>query len=419
MDSNALANPIGKTLVTLYHQLGKAHSFDSSWIEQWAPATHKALQNPLPRDHIQVYFLTPFFRVIPGAFQGFIRPLSDSTDTNNDDQMEVLVGCLKVGQDLAILDIETAVSSEVLDRLLRHPSPSLRVGGLSLLVSSPKGSKPVSTAIFTMVKTYMSSLVIESEAGFRHKVFGFLRQFVFRVRGYAYATSREAKKLGPRAESLAEQKYIADLDHKLAECYDFCGWFLDYLSDLIRPGCPYYCVFTGTQLLELLVQSGLDESVDPKFYEKGHIPFPFSIRIFTPAIVRLLVDNINNNYEDIRLLSTKILSMAALPLPHLKDLKSLEEKSLPLISGMRAREGDGGAHIAQLLFHLYNDKLSYLSRMIDKLETEVEAAEKDFASAVMEHNIHGFYLSLRLIFEVSKWALFYARLNDWILTLDY
>ena len=407
--SNALANPLGKTFFAIYHTMYKTVNDLARWTDLWAVSVRKALAcgDELIRDHVLTYILPQMFKFYPQSFSLFIEPLSSKHAFEDEDIMSVLIGCLKVGQSLAI-DIESLINADIMSSLLRHSSMSLRVGGLSLITSSPQRSKPVQTSAFGTIKENMDGLLAESDSGYRNQVFGLIRQFIARIRGYAYAEARSATNLEQRllVNENGKEKLLVQLrihQFRVEEVNEFCRWFLTYVQEQIQPGCPYHNLYSGTFLIHMLVRAGLDNRVDSRYHEKQHTDFPFSIDVFNPTMTRLLIDNMTNNYEDIRQLTAAILNMAPSPFPglELSDVNELAQRAKHLMAGMRGREGDGGARIIQLAFQLYDDsgRETFLSSIIDILEADILMAEINLIKAVHEHSVHGYYRSLRLIFE--------------------
>lgn len=395
MSSNALANPAGRCLFAVYHNISR----DGNWVSLWAPKCREVLLSHEPStQHILTYFLPLMFRLHPASLNEFISPLKRAKPAD-EQSLSVLVRCLKVGQDLSTLKLEETIEPELARSLLRHGSSILRIDALSLLVTSRQGAKPVPSYVFTVLQEAMDHLFVEPNSGYRNQVVGLLRSFIFRIRGYSYALRRDADKVKLKLGPEAANEYHTEL----SKIKDFCAFFLHYLKLQLRPGSPYHCMSTATLLVKLLVQSGLDNSVESRYYEKQYIPFAFSIKIFDPAMVRLLVDNVTNNYEDIRVLSAKIMMMAPFPIAHLESVESLEKLeriTTNLISGVRGREGDGAARLAELLFRLHrNSGLDFLLSLISSLETNLDIAKRDLIKAVHEHSLHGYFSSLRLIVE--------------------
>lgn len=457
MGSNALANPIGKALYALYSSIltemagnVKASKISpevaSTWTNLWAPAARSALMSERTKEHVLTYFLPQIFKRLPASLKLFVEPFMDVHSDTPEEEISVLVGCLKVGQEFDILDLSNAennvISPEFLESLFHHSSPSLRISALSLAVTSPQGSKPVAPYVLDIIKRTIDNFFVESDPGFRNQFYGFMRQLVFRVRGSSYAMARESRKLKERGDS----KKAEVLDEKINTIKNFCEWFVGYLEDCVRPGSPYQYLFTGILMITLLAQSGLDERVSSKYHEKQHIPFPFHVSIYNHKMVRLLVDNISNNYEDIRSGAAKILKMAPLPVPQIasyEDIELISSKVYQTISGMRGREGDAGARGAELVFHLYNalpaenganinKSMEFLEQLITNLEQHVEYAKNDLSVAVRQHPIHGYYSALRFIIESidfkqfiindaerQRWGEYVKRLIDSIFEIWY
>lgn len=450
MGSNALANPIGKTLFALYSSLlvemaGNIQSskipteISTKWTNLWAPATRLALINPKTREHVQTYFLPQMFKKVPSSLRVFLEPFMNIQSDTPENEISVLVGCLKIGQESNILDLSQkdnkVISPEFLESLFYHKSPSLRISALSLAVTSPQGSKPIAPYVLDIIKRSIDNFFVESDPGFRNQFYGFMRQLIFRIRGSSYAMVRESRKLKLRNDI----KRSSQLDDQVDAMKSFCIWFVDYLENCIRPGSPYQYLFTGILLITLLVQSGLDERVSSKFYEKQHIPFPFHVSLYNHRLVRMLIDNIANNYEDIRSGASKILKMAPLPVPYVESytgIEAISSKVYKTISGMRGREGDAGARGAEVVFQLYNalpsengeniaKTMEFFEELLENLEQQVLYAKEDLAVAVRKHPIHGYYSALRFIIEnldfknfiineseVNRWQGYVKRLTD-------
>lgn len=448
MGSNALANPIGKTLFAIYNSIltekskGEKPSKISDdiieeWTQLWSPATRSALLNPKTREHVQTYFLPQMFKRSPRSLKVFVQPFININFDTSIDEISVLIGCLKLGQETNILDIsnQNVIPEDLLRSLFYHRSSALRISALSLVVTSHQVSKPVPVYVLDIIKSSIDNFFVESDPGFRNQFYGFMRQMVFRIRGSSYAMARDSRKLKEKGDIAKAET----LDQAIEVNQKFFAWFVDYLEACIRPGSPYQFLFTGILFITLLVQSGLDERVSSQYYEKQHIPFPFHVSIYNKKIVRLLIDNIANNYEDIRSGSAKILKMAPLPVPLVSSYDEIEDISIQVfntIGGMRGREGDAGAKGAELVFHLYgalpsttgspqSKSLEFLETLITMLEKYVEYAKSDLSLAVREHPIHGYYAALRFIIEnikfsnfiqtdkdVTRWKSYIKRLTD-------
>ncbi|KAK7206174.1 putative death-receptor fusion protein-domain-containing protein [Myxozyma melibiosi] len=444
--SNALANPIGKMInailtTILKEKLGaatksagrsltanEAQQVENDWLSLWSEDVIEAIRNDDLRPHIQTYLLPNLFKASPFGFKIFIQKLqSGKFSLRSEKDITLLIGCLKIGQDLSILDSTEnssaggppIVSSDFLRTLLHHSSDDLRIGGLSLAVSSPQASKPISSTILKVLFESMDDLVLESDPEFRNRVYGFLRQMVTRLRDSSYAMKRERVKLAKKPKT--EQR-IAELDANIEFNKKFLERYLAYLQQLLRPGSSYQRMHMSLKLLQTLIRSGLDNRVESKWHEKNHIDFTFHVPVYSAITIRLLLDNFVNNYEDIRETSSTLLKMAPLSalFEGIDDIEIVREivdgyadKGIYMISGLRGREGDGGARILDFCFYLYKEigdhssadlEIQFLESLVSKLEEAVKQGKDNLSLAVKDFPLHGYFTSLKLIFEQIGFA---------------
>ncbi|ODQ65359.1 hypothetical protein NADFUDRAFT_51954 [Nadsonia fulvescens var. elongata DSM 6958] len=423
---NALANPIGKTLSSIYTSIRKSMKesgeykteieLDQSWVKVWSNLVYDALTKAQLRRHTQTYLLPQLFKLSSNAFKIFIKPLIAVSNSTSEDDIESLIGCLKIGQNLSILDIsddDSVISEDFLKALLHHSSTSLRTGGLSLVVASPQGLRPIPSYAFEALKGCMDDLFAESDAEFRNQVYGFMRQFTARVRDCAYGMNRDFKKLTKSGMSEEAAKILP----KIEEIKCFMQWLVNYLEKQLFPGSNYQNMHNSLRILPMLIRSGLDSRVHKEYHEKQHLDYPFDIKVYSDTLIRLLVDNITNNFEDVRQSSVAVLKMCPVPVSHLRtleDVDSLAAKGLDMISGMRGREGDGGARVIEFAFDLYRKfsvgrEIQFLDNIMDLVEKCVKLGQDDLAVAVREHSIHGYFNTLRLIFETIDFSTYVSK----------
>ncbi|KAK9246382.1 putative death-receptor fusion protein-domain-containing protein [Lipomyces tetrasporus] len=450
--SNALANPVSKMITAILvtirkfdvEALGKKPDSDAleavemKWLKIWSSDVIDALRNDNLRSHVQIYLLPNIFRVSAVGYRLFTGELQ-KLPLYTEGDIAVLIGCLKVGQDLAILDDEksnTAVlSPDFLRGLLHHTSEDLRIGGLSLAVSSPQTAKPISPGILDILTEAFDDLILESDPEFRNRVYGLMRQMTIRIRDSCYALTRERKK----CIKTGNLSRVKDIDANIAANTNFMNDYLDYLRELLRPGSSYQRIHMGLKLITVLIRAGLDGRVDAKWHDKNHIDFPFDIPIFTTKTVRVLLDNLTNNYEDVRETATNLLKMA--PVDALFEdgvekklvVNSYVEKGLRMIKGLRGREGDGGARIVDLCYYLYGRlgngvyDVEFLNTFIEILESAIQEAKSILSSAVKDYPLHGYFTGLRFIFEQIDYyaecskgkAMYWNKLHERLVRLSY
>lgn len=376
------ANPVGKALASLlqYHK----ESNREEWVSNWSSYVYKALKSS-SRTNVLIYFLPLILRgQPPEVFAKFYRGIPNPS-------LEDATGCLKIAHEMD-LDV-TQYLDNSLTECLHHASRSLRYEVLSLLVISKQTSRPIPKETYEIIQQNADALLCEADPKFRNQIYGLLRQFVFRIRGSTYALARDFKGEGAPAEVI--------------EAQNFFHWFLQYISELLLPGTPYRCLVTAFQYFELFTVCGLDKRVDSRHFDPSPVPFAFSVDIFTPNVVRDLINNIPNVYQDIRHAAAKLISMAPRPVPYLESNAQVDKIAATaesLIAGIRGRQGDGGARVAQLVYRSYDEieRQWYLSRLIEATRQKTAMAVTDLNSAVQDHGIHGYFQSLALIAETEE-----------------
>ncbi|KAK9456331.1 putative death-receptor fusion protein-domain-containing protein [Dipodascopsis uninucleata] len=403
--SNALANPICKMITMILSTTRSHYESDVAWLESWRNDVATALADSRLRRHLEIYLLPNIFKLSKTAYQEFISNMQNSNDLD----VSVLIGCLKVGQDLAY-DSDIPLPSDFLSELLHSGSQERRIGGLSLAVSCPQASRPIHSEILDVVLEALDDLILDSDPEFRNKVYGFMRQAVARIRDSSYAKARELRKL--KQKNIQHERTV-ELEKFLNKNKFFLDSYFSYIKDLLRPGSSYQRMHMSLRLLMSLVKSGLDDRVSNTWYEKNSLEFPFHLDLFDKETVNLLFDNLLNKYEDIRKTAGDILKMA----PEAAFFGSSEENSIiefidykaqegfELVRGIRFREGDGGARVLDVCYYLTRRFVSrdaansFLDRLVDILDNAVKIAEDNLISAVAKHPVHGYFTALRLVFE--------------------
>ncbi len=393
---------------------------------------------------------------------------SDHESSATEDDLSLLIGCLKIGQDLSIMEEpfhsdDKIISIDLINNLLHCKLNNLRIGAYSIIIKTSKPSRPLKSYLFEIIKNCIDDFILDSDLEFRNEFFGLTRQLIFRIRDSCYAMNRDSNKLllrindkinydkigngnGDGNDIIKLKEQSDNLIKQVNEIKDFINWILKFIEIQLRPGSTYLRINFGLNLLNLLIKSGLDNNIDSKVYETKHQKYntnpilnnnstnPISINIFQNLIiVRLLIDNLTNDYEDIRETCLNILSMSSNTLINLNadsQIHLLKDRAFSLISGVRGRKGDGGAKVIKFIFNLYhnldknNDKVRRDILLIDELirliETSINYANSNFLKAICEDSIHGYFTSLKLIFEDFNYNDISIKnnINDWKLRIE-
>lgn len=391
MKSLDYANPVSRCLVSLFYYSDRQSELD--WLSTWSPFVYEALPSEAGNNVI-VYFVPSILAQKPSVFPHFLEnlPVCDHSIT---------IGCLKAANGL--VDVLPYLKDDVVDNL-HSRSRNLRRDVLSLLLSSQQTSSPISGSVYNVLRKNVSTLFSEANAKFRAEIYGIFRQFIFRIRASTYTIH---KKDGPAAQEIVEAR-------------SFCQWFVNYLTSLLGLGSPYRCLVTACQYLECLIVSGLDQRVDSQYFETAPVPFVFSVDIYTNDLVHQLMNHVSNNYHDIRKISAYLLSVAPKPISFFdseEKMRDLAKECEKLLSGVRERQADGGARIANLIYLLHDEprRRQFLARISSLTHKNAEAALENLELMAISHGIHGYFTTLSLILQNVKPANVDANVLDQVL----
>lgn len=433
--SNALAQQVGKVMFSICSIIltewtgdGKNNikcneDIAQEWTDLWADPARAALLNAKTRGHIQTHFLSLMFKRLPQSFDIFIKPMTKIDMNTPENEVLAILECINLAQKQGVFDVlapkDNFITKELFETLLQHSSPELRITTLSLIGASQQSSKPVSRYIFDVLKRSLDGFFIESNPGFREQVHRYLRQFFLRVRASLWAMEKDFEKRLKKGDDIGSEQ----LKQQIEFVEFFVSWFVKYLERCLRPSASYQYKYTGMLLIQMLANIGLDQNVRPECLEKNHKGFPFQEPIYTKSMVIILICNIANNYEDVRLMATKILTMAKLPVPFIEDHKQIElliNHSFERTSGAWGENIDAGARGLELAFNLfYNFSVikegpdcnvqqctKLLIQITHKLEGEIKLLNENYTFAACNHPVHGFFTALGSILRSIDFDLF-------------
>ncbi|CUM45525.1 uncharacterized protein AC631_03396 [Debaryomyces fabryi] len=437
MWSNPLANAASKAFVSIYQRLYKKGA-DEEWMSRWQELIMRGLNDEDLSRNIQVYLLPLLFKISPKSYHIFIeRNLSFQINDLSNSEISMCLGLLKVGQDLALMaeifdEQNTMVPFDYITRLLTHEESKFRINSFALLVGSAKGSQAIQKPVYdVLVNENILQLFFQDcdSIEFRNDFASLLRQFLIRLRDSLYSLSRYLDRIRKKNYDLLKQNELQQL---ISQGHDFLTWFLNFLKRNFIPGSSYGQLYLSMKLLQILVDLNLDNVPRTEAYDKlsvktktkisnNKMVFPFSIEIFDYPLLRLIVDNITNNYEDIRENSVNLLlgcSENVLSETILAAEQDINDKALNIITELKGKKSEGGAKVLQFLAQSYdhlNDTRS-LKDLIDTIVHKLDFGltyEFDNEKLHREQRVHGIFTALKLILKNINKERFSVETEYW------
>lgn len=406
--SRAIGSSVGKCVfLILRHAYDDDHR--NEWLKLWSSHVIKSLKHPDLRKGIESYLLPNLFQVSKPATVQFLQQVIDLGD------IPILLSLLKVAQDSSILiepflEIDPNTNKPLVEvtelaHLLTVQDSSLRIAALQLLTLSPKLSKAIPTCVYHNVINSFDMIFMETDLEIRNELFSYLKRFISRIKDSSYALHRDATSLTKKNYA----KFKDEVEGKLSsieESKAFIINLLEHIEQNIMPGSPYARKEMAFRLLTTLIKSGVDSSVGKDFVEKSKgVCFPYSLSIYTDSLVRLVIDNIMDSFEDVRKCSIQIISMCPRELKDLVDLDLLEERAVEMLSDIKGKDVDSGARFFMFLFNYYLSKQQYdkcqliIQKLLLKIDDAVIEAKKDISRACIFYSIQGYYAAFKFIFE--------------------
>ncbi|ODQ81976.1 hypothetical protein BABINDRAFT_6597 [Babjeviella inositovora NRRL Y-12698] len=416
MSTGSLLSTCARAITAIYKSLLQAmlaaasHTdAERAWLELWQDTVIHNLHDLRLRRNLQIYLLPLLFKLSHASYRGFIRGLGATLDLTRDSDIDLLLGCVRIGQDLAIVeepfDGDALISIEYMKTLLVHQTTDFRIGAFAVLTASAKGSKSVKNNVYDVLREVIAGFFLETDASFRDRFQSLLRAFIARVRDSCYSMNRDIARMQKgRAKMNAAlvDARIAELTLSIDTGKRFLTWLADTAYAQMRPGTSFQRLDSGFKVITALLKSGLDNRVDRKFFEKNHLDYPFSVDLYSHAAARLLIDNVTNEFQAVREHAIQVLFMWPRPLltTHVsaRAVRDLCTGSFGMLAAIRGRNADSGARILQFVFSLTQDN-ALLVELIDALLSAVAFAKRDFARAAYTESVHGYYNAISVLLE--------------------
>lgn len=409
--SKALSSIIGKAVFLVLRYCYSKDS-ESEWLSLWEDHLIELLEHDDLRKGIESYLLPNLFQLSKPATIRFLKRVISKNNT------PVLISALKVAKDSAIvsepfLEIDLKTNKPLLDIkelsvLLELTSASYRVGAFHLLVSSPKNSMPIPRVVYQTIMDSLDMVFTDSDLETRNEISAYLKKFITRIKESTYAAKRDATSLTKKNYSKFEDEIKEKLNN-VEQAQLFLKLFLTFIENNLRPGASYLQKEMGCRLLLALIRSGLDSRVDPLSLDKSrNVNFAFSIEIYNPTLVRLVIDNILDDYDDIRQYSMEIITIAPFKLDQVVDMKLLESRAIQMLADIRGKNVDSGARFFRFAFEYYQrsqdlEKCSGIVRLLlHRIEFSLLRAKEQLADACIHNSIQGYFATFKFIFEIMN-----------------
>lgn len=409
MWSDSLSNPIGKCITSLLINIYEVHlqkhtSKIADWLYLWQkPALHY-LRDHRYKKGIVLYILNPLFREMPDiAFISFVQNVTSSESTES----TLLITLFKLGQELGIEEEpfhdDKLISLKEMETFLQGDENKLPA--FELLTFSTKKSRPVNSYIFKLIQRNLNIFFVDNEIETRNYFCSAFKHFIRRIRDSAYSLNRSVINLKRANKFPMEQQ---EKKEQIAECENFLIWFIQYLKVQICPGTQYQRNDLAFKLLKILVESGIDNSVlEQDIDTRNRRDYPFSISLFTDAtLLRLIIDNLTSNYDDIRQLAKELLAIALNSSNgHVLRAKfDWEVVSYQANKYLKVYQtSEIGAEVQSFLFYTSKDKVSFVNNLIMLLQDKLTNSKHDYIKHFNEP-IGGYLMQLSMILEEAKFT---------------
>jgi hypothetical protein len=191
-----------------------------------------------------------------------------------------------------------------------------------------------------------------------------------------------------RIKNKAKQKGQPGPSHVDTDSFEFIPFLVQFCADSLTPGRKHYTSSMALRVIHLLVSEDLCSDITPLKASASR-----QVELFTPAMVRLLVDRLVDPYDEISSLSYQLLERIG-PVNMMPWRLLLDEGMKYTLSG-RAYKAEGGAKILRLCneFRSINGSNEIWTELLDSV---VQDAEKgDLNEITMKRPLHGRLVALR------------------------
>ncbi|KAL4933322.1 THADA/TRM732 family protein [Aspergillus undulatus] len=410
-----------------------------SWVK---PVKHFLLQNLELLEKMSNYILLRLFGISAKGFQRFLERLplnsllSGDMSSSSSDELTVLFASLQVGKKIGLVhddfyftklpteNCPLILKSEFVGQFLFHHDFNIKMAALSLLITAPSTTKPLSSAAVRAITKSLPSLHAESDPGTRGEILSMVRALIIRLKGGILANVENP--VEPRTTQSKKQPIVFKRDD--AETRSCLEVYLNFLMADLRTTASYHRHIMSLRTIYQFLESGLDERFIGAMSSKPeHLqnPWKFHVEIFGPKLLRLLVDLLMDPFDEVRTAALSLLKI--FPRSVLLDTAGRSEKP-ELLNAItkaetlasntsRADHADTVALLYSVVFSTadakdpqgtgwWKTKIGVVEFILRKLEDKLSSSESLFNSSLRDAPLHGYLSSLRYIVSSENfWSL--------------
>ncbi|PYH62216.1 THADA/TRM732 family protein [Aspergillus niger CBS 101883] len=434
-----LAASAGDTLAAFLQKVKaspNARDLTSVWV---APVRHVSLRNLDNMEYMSNYVLQPSFANDPVGFKLFIERLpldsllaGDMSDAPLAEFM-LLFASLQIAKKIGLIHEDhyipkaganesdvLVLKSETIGQFLFHRDITIRIATLSLLITAPSTTRPVSSATMNAILSGLPSMHTESDSYSRGEILSMIRKLIIRLKG-GLLEDQDGSTEQKAPANKKQQPKLARNDTTTRACMQ---QYLDFLKADLRPTASYPRHVSALKTLILFLQSGLDARLSPSDGIKTK--WLCNVEVFEPTLLRLLVDLLLDPFEEVRATSLYILNL----FPREVLFDNDKQAGVPqIIEGLakaeqlasntsRADFADTVARLYHILFRAaaidgasdaarwWENKSMVVDTLLKKLEQKLSLAGGLFNSSMRDAPLHGYVSALRYIIATPNFYSF-------------
>ncbi|KAL4974767.1 putative death-receptor fusion protein-domain-containing protein [Aspergillus desertorum] len=437
-----LAASCGEVMTTFFRRLElsvdsplsieEKESLAFLWVK---PIKYFLLQNLETLEKLSNYILLRLFGLSASGFRYFLGTLplesllAGDMSNSSSTELTLLFASLQLGKKIGLVHEDhyftkfeakgerpLVLKSEFIGQFLFHHDFNIKLAALSLLITAPSTTKPLSSAAIRVIIKSLPSLHAESDPCTRGEILSMVRGLIVRLKGGILANIENP--VEPRTTLSKKQPivYIRD-DTETRSCLQS---YLNFLMADLRTPASYHRHIMAVKSLYLVIESGLDEryvGAGSNKPEQRQVRWKFHMEIFGPKLLRLLVDLLMDPYDEVRTAALNILKL--FPRPILLDtaggrkgepelLTALTKAEILASNTSRADHADTVALLYHLIFvtaavkdprdaKWWNSKQGVVQLILQKLEGKLSSLEGLFNSSLRDAPLHGYLSALRYI----------------------